>query len=239
MARVNRRSLVVLALFTLAASGCTRIVGTGDIVTTEFPVEGFSRLEVSSAFVVNVTIGDTPALTLSVDRAAEDHLRVEVVGDTLHIGLQSRTLLSNVALEAEVVVPSLQGIAGSGASEIHVTNLSSPTLEVELSGASTLDGTVDVDAAAVELSGASTLAVSGRAGQLAGEISGASDLSVLQLAIDTLDVDLSGASSAEVNVAESLTADLSGASRLRYRGEPGVVNTATSGASSVEKLPSG
>ncbi|HEX5671698.1 MAG TPA: head GIN domain-containing protein [Acidimicrobiia bacterium] len=238
MLRLDRRSHVALALLALAASGCTRIVGTGEIDTTEIPVEGFTRLEVSSAFVVNVSFGDAPALTLSVDRAAEDHLIVGVVGDTLRIGLEPRTMLSNVTLEAEVVVPSLQAIAGAGASEIHVADLVSPTLQVELSGASTLDGTVDVDAAEVELSGASSLTVSGRAGQLSGEVSGASELSVPQLAINSLHVDLSGASSAEVNVAESLTADLSGASSLRYRGDPGVVNTDVSGASSVEKLPS-
>jgi hypothetical protein len=238
MARVNQSSLAAWALLTLAVGGCTRIVGTGDVVTMEVPVEGFTRIEASSAFVVNVTFGETPALTLSVDRAAEDHLRVGVIGDTLRIGLESRTLVGNVTLEADVVVTALEAIAGAGASEIHVTNLSSPTIEVDLSGASTLDGSVDVDTATVELSGASDLVVSGRVGQLQGEVSGASNLSLLQLDINTLDIDLSGASTAEVNVSESLTADLSGASSLRYRGDPPVVNTDASGASSVERLPS-
>jgi Putative auto-transporter adhesin, head GIN domain len=238
MGRVDRRLLVGLAMFTVATSGCTRIVGTGEIITTEIPVEGFTRLEVSSAFVVNVTFGETPALTLSVDRAAEDHLRVGVVGDALRIGLESRVTLSNVTLEAEVVAPLLQAIHGSGASEIHVADLASTALQIDLSGASLLNGTLDVEVVTIDLSGASALEVSGRAARLEGEASGASHLFVIDLPLATLDVELSGASSAEVNVSESLVADLSGASSLRYRGEPSEVNTTTSGASSVEKLPS-
>lgn len=229
--------VVMLAGFAISTGACTRIVGTGEILTIPVELGSFSRLEVSSAFVVNVTFGEGPSLTLSIDQAAEDHLRVGIVGDTLRIGIEPRTLLSNVTLEADLVVPSLEAIEGSGAAETHVSGLAAPALEVELSGASVLDGSVDIESLTAELSGASSLALSGRVGQLQAEVSGASDLSLLELVAADVNLDISGASIAEVNVTESLVADLSGASSLRYRGTPAVLETDTSGASSVEQLP--
>jgi Putative auto-transporter adhesin, head GIN domain len=240
MKSMARKTLfaAMLAVLAITMGACTRIVGTGEILTIPVEVGSFSRLEVSSSFVVNVAIGERPSLTLSIDQAAEDHLRVGVAGDTLRIGVEARTMLSNVTLEADLVVPSLEAIEGSGASEIHVSGLSGPTLEVELSGASVLDGTVDAESLTGDLSGASTLAITGRVRELRANASGASHFSLLELVVADLTVDLSGASEAEVNVTESLTADLSGASSLRYRGTPGVINADTSGASSVEPLSS-
>ena len=225
-----------LFLLPLVVSGCTAVRGSGDVITIDVPIDEFSRLVVSHSFEVNVTVGDEPSLTLRVDDNLEASLNVGVTDDTLRIGLEPRTTVSNATLEADVTVTSLDAIEGSGAVEVHLGTMSGSTLELHLSGASEADGVVDFGSMSGEISGASNVSLSGRIGTLDIEASGASDLSLLDLAVEVLTVRLSGASSAEVGVSDSIEASLSGASSLRYRGDPDVNTLDVSGASSIDKI---
>jgi hypothetical protein len=231
-----RPHVAALLLLAIVASGCTAVRGSGDVVTIEVPVDDFNRLAVSHSFDVNVSVGDEPSLTLRVDDNLESSLEVEVTNDTLRIGLQPRTSVSNATLEADVTVTSLDAVEGSGAVSIDLGSLAGSTLELQLSGASDLSGAVDFDNVTGVLSGASNISLSGRVATLDVDASGASDLALLDLEVDGLIVSLSGASSAEVSVNDSIRASLSGASSLRYRGDPDVTTIDVSGASSIGRI---
>lgn len=231
-----RPHVAALLLLAIVASGCTAVRGSGDVVTIEVPVDDFNRLAVSHSFDVNVSVGDEPSLTLRVDDNLESSLDVEVTDDTLRIGLQPRTSVSNATLEADVTVTSLDAVEGSGAVSIDLGSLAGSTLELQLSGASDLNGAVDFDNVTGVLSGASNISLSGRVATLDVDASGASDLALLDLEVDGLIVSLSGASSAEVSVNDSIRASLSGASSLRYRGDPDVTTIDVSGASSIGRI---
>src|SRR3989442_2340292 len=92
MERAKRRgaglSLLVVATIVPAAVGCATITGSGKVVSTPVPVSSFSRLQVSSAFEVNVSFGEQEAVTLHVDDNVTGHLDVGVSNGTLHIGLK-------------------------------------------------------------------------------------------------------------------------------------------------------
>jgi hypothetical protein len=231
-----RPHVAALLLLAIVASACTAVRGSGDVVTIEVPVDDFNRLAVSHSFDVNVSVGDEPSLTLRVDDNLESSLDVEVANDTLRIGLQPRTSVSNATLEADVTVTSLDAVEGSGAVSIDLGSLAGSTLELQVSGASDLNGAVDFDNVTGVLSGASNISLSGRVATLDVDASGASDLALLDLEVDGLIVSLSGASSAEVSVNDSIRASLSGASSLRYRGDPDVTTIDVSGASSIGRI---
>ncbi|MGH8927588.1 MAG: GIN domain-containing protein [Acidimicrobiia bacterium] len=239
MSSAITRIATPVAIVGLAAmiSACSTVVGSGDVITLDIPIEDVSRLDVSHAFDVTVTIGETPSLLLTVDDNMESHLDVATSGDLLRIGIEPRTLVTNATLVAELTVTSLDSINASGASKVHHLGLRGDDLDVELSGASHLDGAVDVQSMAAVLSGASGLNLSGEAASLDGEGSGASDLSLLDIHVGELQIELSGASDAEESVSGTLTAALSGASSLRYRGDPNVSNAESSGASSITQIP--
>ena len=67
-------------------------------------------------------------------------------------------------------------------------------------------------------------------------LDGASDLDARNLQAADLTVELSGASGATVSVSDTISAELSGASTLRYGGNPHFVRRDVSGASSIERL---
>jgi hypothetical protein len=222
-----------------ASVSCTRdtVRGSGNVVARDVAVPSFSRLQVASAFEVTVSLGGQPSLTLHIDDNLDRHVDVGVDGDTLHIGLRRGTSVSDATLQAAVTAPSLARIQGSGSSRILLQNPpAGDDLEVELSGASRLDGAAELRSMTAGLSGASELTLSGRVGSVSASASGASHLALERLEIDALEVELSGASNAEVLVRRTISASLSGASSLRYRGSPTLTRQDTSGGSSIARV---
>lgn len=227
-------SVVVAA----ASASCTgqRVRGSGEVVTKDVAVASFTRLQVSWGFEVTAAVGQ-PSLKLRVDDNLDRYLDVGVEGDTLRIGLKRVSSVSDATLQATVTAPSLAQIQGSGSSRVHLQDrLAGEELRVELSGASRLDGPVDSKSATAAVSGASEVELSGRAASLNASASGASHLLLQQLQVDALEVSLSGASNADVSVRRSISASLSGASSLRYRGSPTFTRQDVSGGSSVTRV---
>jgi spore coat protein U-like protein len=232
----SRAVRVALGGLLLIAAGCKGTVsGSGTVTSTPVPVSTFSRLEVSNAFVVNVSFGDQENVTLRVDDNLVGHLDVGVSAGTLHVGLESGTSVRDATLHADVTARTLSGIDISGASQVHLSDvLTGERVQVVLSGAGRLDGTAHVDLAKLELSGASNAKVSGSAGRLEVTESGASRLDAVDLDVSDLAIDLSGASTADVSVRGTISAGVSGASSLHYRGSPTFTRREVSGGSSIE-----
>jgi Putative auto-transporter adhesin, head GIN domain len=232
----NRAFLVGLGGFLLITSGCTRTVsGSGNVTSTPVPVSTFSRLAVSNAFDVIVSFGDQENVTLRVDDNIVGHLDVGVSDGTLHVGLESGTSVRDATLHADVTAQTLSSIHISGASQVHLSDvLSGERVGMVVSGAGRLDGTAQVHLATLELSGASNAKLSGSAGRLEVTQSGASQLDAVDLDVSELAIDLSGASTADVSVTGTISAGVSGASSLRYRGSPTFTRREVSGGSSIE-----
>lgn len=228
--------LVGLGGALLIAAGCTRTVsGSGNVTTTPVPISGFSRLEVSNAFDVNLSFGDTESVTLRVDDNRVGHVDVGVSDGTLHLSLEPGTSVRDAMLHADVAARGLSSIDISGASQVHLSDqLTGENVEVVVSGVGRLDGTLRVDQTNLELSGASNATLEGSAGRVQVTESGASLLDAALLEVTDLTIDLSGASTAQVSVSGTISAVASGVSTLRYRGSPTFTLRDVSGGSSVE-----
>jgi hypothetical protein len=227
------------ALLVLFGVACTTTTITGSGTVTTKPVTGssFSKIEVGDAFDVNLTVGDADQAIVRVDDNLVDHLDVGVTGETLHLSLKPRTSVRSATLHADVTVRSLSDIEVSGAGQVHLSGaVTGQRLSLMVSGAGGLDGTIRVGEANVELSGASRAKLAGTAGHLVVKESGASDLEADQLQAEDLTVNLSGASTATASVTNTVSAELSGASSLRYGGSPTFTRREVSGGSSITSL---
>ncbi|MCL2290658.1 MAG: DUF2807 domain-containing protein [Bacteroidetes bacterium] len=107
----------------------------------------------------------------------------------------------------------------SGASKLENFTFTGNSMEATLSGASVLKfSNVDISSyCTVAASGASTLNGSGYASKTTFTGSGASTFKTLSLESENLDIELSGASTAEATVNNSIKGKLTGASILRYQ----------------------
>ena len=238
--RLPRALSAPLALAVLLAGvACvtTSITGSGHVVASSVPASFFSRLEVGSAFRVTLTVGGDEQVTVRVDDNLTDHLDVGISDGTLRIRLKPGTSVRNATLEADVTAPGVSSIEVSGAAKLHLSDeLAGQRIKMTLSGAGEIDGPVRFDEAGADLSGASHLELSGTAGKLDIRGSGASRLEAEQLQVGQLTIDLSGASQATVSVSGTISAQVSGASSVRYAGTPQFIRKDVSGGSSIAPL---
>ena len=241
------RSIVLgLLAAVVLLSGCccpwtvTRVVrsvslrGSGNLVTQEMNLSGFTRLDISNAFVADVRQSDTYRVEITVDDNLVDHLDVSKRGDTLYVGLDEISLLGDVTLRATIAMPSLEGLEASGAANVTAAGFrTSARFDLEVSGASTFRGEIDCGDIYMRVSGASTVTLdgSGRNGDIG--VSGASRARLEGFTLQDVDMEASGASSVTVNLTGRLDAEASGASTIRYLGNPRLGRIEESGASSV------
>ena len=229
----------LLALSTLSGcmmSGGPQVVGSGRPATQEYDLSGFTKVDVGSAFEVEIAAADDYAVAVTVDDNLVEYLEVLVDGDTLRIGLKPRLGLGlrNMTLRARIAMPNIEGIDLSGATRGRVSGFGrSELIEVDVSGASQLRGELSANEMRIEASGASRVELIGATGPLEAKASGASELRLQDLSSDDTRVEVSGASTIIVNATGALTGEASGASTVRYKGTPASVNVESSGASTV------
>jgi hypothetical protein len=228
-------SLLLLASCTNFSMGKT-ITGSGHTVTKAFDFADFSKLSAGSAFQVTVAQGAAYSVAVTIDDNLVEYLDVARSGDTLRINLKPGVGVRNATLKAQIVMPELTGLDLSGATHTTLAGFGSDkALRVDLSGASHLRGDIKCRDARFRLSGASKLELQGGAGNLNVSASGASNARLDEFTSKEAVVDASGASHIGINAADKLEAEASGASHVRYLGQPQVLKSHTSGASSIRK----
>jgi len=233
----NSILLVLGAVLLVACCINDTVAGSGKVVSKQTEFKDFNRIEVSSAFQVEITRGDSFKTEFKLDDNLMQYLKVNQVGSTLKIGMKSgqRFNCGKGCMQAFISMPELRGLELSGATEATISGFNSGEVELELSGASSLRGDFQAEKADMDLSGASRVKLTGSAKNLELDASGASDAELEELVVKIANVDLSGASDVTVNVSESLSVDASGASTLTYLGNATMKSMDTSGASSIRK----
>jgi len=175
-------------------------------------------------------------MNVTADDNIMEYVQVSQDGQTLKIGLRTGTWLGPVTLRASVTMPQLSDLDVSGASRGTVSGFSSTEdLAITVSGASRVTGDIVAGNVEFDIGGASTIQLEGYANDMIADVSGASSLKLDDFTINNADVDFSGASSGTINLNGRLDADLSGASKLWYIGEPTMGTIDTSGVSSISQ----
>lgn len=225
-------SALVLAL-ALASSACLFPTGSGVVTTTTREVPPFRKVSVASGITVKASPGAREVRVRADDNLQELVLTV-VELDTLAIRLPPSTVVgAHAALEVTVANDALEGIEASGGSRAFFTATPVPHFRAAASGASRVEvaelSSTDFTA---DASGGSTIELSGAVSRGLAGASGASALSLEGVPLETLHVDLSGASTARARVSSTVTGGASGASTLTITGSP-QVHVDTSGGSQV------
>jgi hypothetical protein len=168
-----------------------------------------------------------------------DRITVEVKDGILHISYDSKGISWNSGkkkLIAYISFKTIDKLTTSGACDVFINGtLKTDMLTINQSGASDLKGKVEVNKLTVDLHGASDITISGTATQIDVNASGASDFKGFDLVTDICNVSASGASDIKITVNKELSAHVSGASDIRYKGNGAIKDIKSSGSSSVSK----
>lgn len=262
---VSYVALVVIVSLATVATGChitvtpglgPPVTGSGTLETREMDYADFTKITVGSAFKVDITEADSYLISITLDNNLFEYLDTKKLGGTLYIGLKSNRTYIDTTQQATVTLPALHELELSGASKANVSDFSSShAVELNLSGASHLDvndmktgdarfeisgaskasGNIEIGDGKFNLSGASTMDLEGSGNDVSIQASGASRVSLGDFEVTNAAVVLSGASSATLNASGELDADLSGASKLYYVGNPTFGKIETSGGSTISQ----
>lgn len=213
----NPLPLTLLLVGAGVGVACTTARAEGDRRTEPRPVSGFSKVDVSGGITLRIERGERHQVLVTAAPEVLEKVRTEKDGDTLEIDTKGLRWFGDPDVEVTLVMPKLEGLELSGAVEATVRDVRAPRLEVEGSGAS-------------------HLVLSGVVDHVVYELSGASKVDALALTARSVVIDASGATRAKVRAESSLEADASGATHIRYAGEPAKVKTDLSGASRVERI---
>lgn len=230
--------VISMLLLIVLLTGCTVVGagerGSGNIVSQEMDLSDFTKVNASHSFTVNINQGDSYSVIIRTDDNLVDNLDVSVQGDTLRIQFDPNRSPLSGTMEADITMPQLTGIEFSGASDGTISGFSSTNdFRADLSGSSSLTGDLESGDARFDVSGASDVRLGGSGGNLVIDASGSSDLKLFDFAVEDADIQVSGSSTAEVNVNGTMNVNASGASDVTYTGNPSLGNIDTSGSSSV------
>lgn len=238
MKRVIILSVVLIAgLNSCNYFGGKRIRGNGNVISQQREHSGFTAVDVSSAIHLYVKQDSVFSVKVETDENLQEYVRIGTDDGTLYIREEDNTNLDATGkINVYVSAPAFQHLEASGASEIHGENMltSDKTITLLVTGASGAELHLKAPAVSGEMTGASKLRLSGQTKDLSIEGTGASHARCFDLLSENATVDLSGASDAEIFASVKLDADASGASGVKYKGEPAVTQR-VSGAASVRK----
>lgn len=191
--------------------------GSGNVVTEKRDVSGFKGVDVGGVFQVEIVVGKEYSVEVEADDNLQPLIKTEVDGSGV-LRIQSEcSIAKSSTLKIRITAPDIDSLDSSGVSGIKLTGVKNSELSVRSSGASVIN-------------------VEGATGSLTIDVSGASKVDAVNLQAQNAKVEGSGASKIIVNVSNEIDADLSGASKVRYAGDPKNIIRNTSGGSRVEQL---
>lgn len=227
-------SLLIILLLSFSSCFGPYIEGNGNVVERNRNVSDFHKIDISGGFKVYVSVANKESLKIIADENLHEHIETRVVNNRLKI---ENTINIRRAKKREIYIElrSIDNISLSGAVEFKgKTLLKAETLTIDASGAVEIILDVRAEKIICELSGACDVYLSGRADKVYVEATGGVELEAFELVTDRFNLTITGAGSATVHAREKLDVKISGAARVKYKGNPDVRKNIT-GAASLKK----
>jgi hypothetical protein len=234
MIKIMKKASLIFAVCLLMLGGATSVIAQS---SRSFSVSGFNRLDMGSAFRIDVKQGNNYKVVAEGRSQDLEDLQSSVSGGVLRLKYKNHGWDNNrKTVNISITMPSLQGVDFSGASTVTIGYFSGTgNMDIEDSGASRVTMDLTATKVSMDLSGASSLTLNGKCGVLNGEVSGASSFKGKDFLTKEVNIDASGASSASIVASDKIQAEASGASSVRYSGSVKNIHSSTSGASSVKR----
>lgn len=205
--------------------------------TYEF--SNFDAITVNGAYHVQITQGSSYSVTASGNPEDLEKLDISQSHGELEIEHKDKAFKlfdRQKPVLIQITVPELRSLDLSGAIKADIGHIKTDRLNLALTGATQAFVDVNVNRLQADITGASKSTFTGRAETVDMDLAGASKLDASRLVAKTVNIEAAGACSADVHATNTLRADAAGASKVRYKGNPGNVVTDVSGASKVSRL---
>jgi hypothetical protein len=216
---MNARLNLLLSVVVLSSCGFGGI-GNGAIQSSTREVPAFQKVAVHSGFKARLVLGPQ-SVVVRTDENLMPFVEVKVEDGVLHVGMEPFSNPLPSQLEVEISSEALEGLAASGAADVVATATPTDSFVLTASGASDVElKGLSTRALDVSASGASKVQVSGTATEGSVDASGASLVTLTDVVLETLRIDVSGASTLHARVTGEVRGSVSGASGAFVSGNP-------------------
>jgi hypothetical protein len=231
--------IVIAAISTALLSSCRFECkrGSGNPATENRKVTDFKKIKIDGGYKLNLKQDSSLTVTVTADDNLLKYIKTEVSGNELHINTGHKNLCPNGDIVINVGVHNLEAIETSGAVEINgIGKLVTHDIDLKFSGSTKINLELDAANIHTEGSGASEINLKGQASSHTVNFSGDGSLHAFDLVTGNYTISTSGSSDCEINVLHDLNVQSSGASSIKYKGNPAHVNNDKSGSSTITKI---
>jgi hypothetical protein len=197
-------------------------------------VSNYTKIDASGAPTISYTQSDSLSITVEAGPGDLENIETRISDNTLFIKTKG-----NVKHPYKIWLSgnNLNSISASGATTFKTANtIKADSLTIEASGASNLYLYVNSRAVKSIVSGASDVTMEGNNDDLYADVSGASNFKSYKMVSSKTRVTSSGASTAKVFASQKLVANATGASTIKFKGEPKEVSAEGSTSSQIIKI---
>jgi hypothetical protein len=216
------------------------VAGPRETITKEFKLSGFDRLQIGSAFTISVTKGGDFSVKVTGDREKVEDVTAQVRSSELVVAFKennSRIRLGTNAVRVEIVMPSLRAVNFGGTSASVVNEgFETDNFVAYVTGTAKTEIHMKSREVFVDITGSGSVELIGSSQMLKATVEGASGLNALTFKVEDANLDVNGTSVARVNVSKTIQAKASGASTIRYKGDPQIKSQEITRLSSLKKV---
>ena len=224
-------SLLTVAILPACRNRCVK--GSGHQITESYNVANFNELEISGAFRVNLKQDSSLALSITTDDNLMKYIHVESDGERLHI-YNKKSVCGSGEMILNIGIKQLSRLTGSGAVNfVSAGKINAKDLHIGLNGASSVNLDLTADNVSTEGTGSSEIDLKGQATSHRVQLTGAGKLRAFDFVVGKYDIRSTGAADCEINVLTDLQVSSTGASDVKYKGNPANVNSTKLGAGTV------
>ena len=199
---MTTRRLVIASAFL----ACAALPAFADERVYDLPA--FDRIDVSAGIKVIASVGEPQAVSVRTVHGDFSDLEIGVRDGELSISREWNRLRwhsKRVEYKVSVSTPDLIGIAGSSGSHAEITNVDSPTFEIDLSSGAHAE-------------------IKGVCGDCAVDLSSGANLDAQTLLCERADIDVSSGGHGTLSVIEAVNGDASSGGHVSVYGNPKIVN---------------
>lgn len=209
--------------------------GSGNVISEDRAVSGFSKVSVSGSGNLFLEQGDEESLTIEAEDNILPLIITEVSGNTLKIGFKTGTSISTIkSIEFHLKVKELDSISASGSGTINCSGLSTENLSIKTSGSRMADiSNLKATSIDINSSGSGNITLAGTTDSQNIESSGSFKYFAEDLKSSSCVINSSGSCNLLVNVSDDLNIKASGSVKVTYIGTP-TITQKTSGSATIK-----
>jgi hypothetical protein len=243
MKKIAYSIVCLFAILTLASCTFAPLIvrPSQHVIREERTLGAFSKVSASAVGELDITQGDSVALTIEADDNLMPYLTSDIHGDTLELGLETGTSLNitgTATVKYHLTVKDLEAISISGMVGVSSGPLVTDSLRVIISGSGNVSiASLTANSLNVTLSGMGDLTIAGEVTDQKIEISGTGAFHGGDLRSQTAEITVSGMGDATLWATATLDVHISGSATIGYYGSPHTTQE-ISGIGSVNDLGS-